>query len=50
MSDFEDFDFIEQYGDSDEVRNEDQLPDNENDASISVGEISEYLTVSLFSK
>ena len=37
MSDFEDFDFIEQYADSDEVRNEDQLPDNENDASISVG-------------
>jgi len=37
MSDFEDFDFIDQYSDSDEVRNEDQLPDNENGAAISVG-------------
>ena len=37
MSDFEDFDFIEQYGESEEVKNEDQLPDNETGAAISVG-------------
>ena len=36
-NDFEDFDFIEQYGESEEVKNEDQLPDNEAGAAINIG-------------
>ena len=37
INDFEDFDFIDQYGESEEVKNEDQLPDNEAGAAISIG-------------
>lgn len=37
MSEFDDFDFIDSYGDAVEVKHENQLPDNDVETAISVG-------------
>ena len=38
-NDLDDFDFVEQYSESTEIKHDNQLPDNETDAAINIGVI-----------